>query len=155
MASLLWLSKTTFNPTFLQAATNASSCVIAPGSSSVLSIQSTRTQLNPMARIAATWPGMPWNGPRNCSRPPTTFIPVNPTLAMRTGVPLGPTIWLPRALRKPAGSRSPVESAGRLDAIGGGANAVLRPSLTNVNATPTAVTAESFNASRREMAFTG
>ena len=38
VASLLWLSKITFNPTFLQAATNASSCAIAPASSSVLSI---------------------------------------------------------------------------------------------------------------------
>src|ERR1035438_3700655 len=110
VASLLWLSKITFNPAFLHAATNASSCSIAPGSPSVRSIQSTRTQLNPMPRIAATWPSMPLNGPASCSRSPTTFIPVSPTLAMRTEIPSAPTIWLPRVLRNPAGSEAPVDS---------------------------------------------
>ncbi len=46
------------------------------GSSSILLIQSTRTQLK-KAR-AATWPPMPLKGPANCRRPPTTFIPVSP-----------------------------------------------------------------------------
>jgi hypothetical protein len=42
---------------------------------------------------------------------------------MRTAAPSGPTIWLPRALRKPAGSRPPVKSGGNIEAPGGPAAA--------------------------------